>query len=104
MKFDIYNLAKANEEYRKILYTDKYFQYVVMNLKADQDIPTEKHKGTQNIQVVSGFAIVKVHNKVINLLAGQSVIIPPETYHYVKNGSHELELKLISIYTPPEHH
>jgi mannose-6-phosphate isomerase-like protein (cupin superfamily) len=78
-------------------------QLVLMSLKPDEDIPEETHANTtQFIRVEEGTASVIVNDRKNKLLPGDSIIIPPGTKHYVKNIS-ESDLKLYTIYSPPEH-
>jgi len=94
----------ANKHYRKVIYTDKYMQLVLMSLKPGEDIPVETHNNvTQFIRIESGNGIAIIKNKKIPLKAGISVIISPKQKHYLKNNSKTNPLKLYTIYSPPEH-
>jgi len=64
----------------------------------------EIHKNTdQFIRVESGTGIAIISNKKYKLKDGIGIIIPSNTYHEIKNTSKTTELKLYSIYAPPEH-
>lgn len=96
-----------NEKYRKMLFTSRKtknmgFQVGVMSLKKGEDIPLEKHHGYQFIVVLKGTAIAIVNKNEQKIKKGESIVIPPNTYHYVKNGGRG-ELKLYTVYVPPEH-
>jgi mannose-6-phosphate isomerase-like protein (cupin superfamily) len=78
-----------------------------MSLNPMEDIPLEKHNGTQFIRIESGAGFVK-HNKngiiyKIQLKDGISINIPPKTKHYITNTSKKKPLKLYSLYSPPQH-
>ena len=90
-----------NNKFRNVLYTDDNFQLVLMSV-AD-DIPEEKHSGTQFIRIEKGMGVARIGNMRFNLKDGDCVIVPPNTLHYIKNTGNS-DLKLYSIYTPPEHH
>jgi len=93
-----------NEYYRKVLSTEKQMQLVVMSLKPEEDIPEEVHEGTnQFIRIESGEARVIVEGEEFSLKDNDIIIIPTGKKHYVKNTSEEKDLKLYSIYAPPEH-
>lgn len=92
-----------NENYRKVLFTGKNMQLVVMSLKKGEDIPMEVHPHIdQFIRVEKGNAYVKIGKEEFNLSDDDVVIVPAGQEHYVKNTGEE-ELKLYTIYTPPEH-
>lgn len=93
-----------NEYYRKVLYTGKMMQLVVMSLKPGEDIPAEVHEDIdQFIRVEEGEALVRIGSEEMQLSDDDVVIIPAGEEHYVKNTSESEDLKLYSIYTPPEH-
>lgn len=91
-----------NTYYRKVLSTNKFQQLVVMSLKPGEDIPLESHDGSQFIRIESGRGIAKTNKKNTRLKDGMSIIIPPNTKHYIKNTTKK-PLKLYSVYSPPQH-
>lgn len=114
------HITLENDDYRRVIYTNNEFQLVLMSLKPGETIPNEKHEiGTQFIRVESGLAMVNIHHsiKVENRLEyfvekthlledGMSIIIPSGVYHEVINDEvlgKFMDLKLYSIYIPPEH-
>jgi mannose-6-phosphate isomerase-like protein (cupin superfamily) len=102
-KIDIEQKTLTNKAYRKVLVTTKQMQLVVMNLPILEDIPEEVHKvTTQFIKVEKGNALVIVSGKNYKLTDGDSIMIPANTKHYVKNIGNA-NLLLYNIYSPPEH-
>lgn len=104
---DIEKETIKNKHYRKVLYTDKYQQLVVMSLEPGEDLPLEVHNGSQFIRVESGRGYVKQYNgkqtyKTL-LKDGISIDIPPNVKHYITNTSKTEPLKMYSVYSPPEH-
>ena len=93
-----------NKFYRKILYTDKFMQLVLMSIEPNDEIPLEKHTGSQFIRIEDGTGFLRKgkSGKKIILKDGISVNIPPNTLHHVKNTGKKA-IKLYSIYSPPEH-
>jgi mannose-6-phosphate isomerase-like protein (cupin superfamily) len=87
---NIEDSSLKNNYYRKVLFTTKNMQLVVMSLLPDENIPLEIHKDHDQ------FIKIEILQK------GDCIIIPNNTYHEIKNiGS--VKLKLFTIYTPPEH-
>ncbi|MBD3318739.1 cupin domain-containing protein [Candidatus Woesearchaeota archaeon] len=92
-----------NEFYRKVLYTGKKMQLVVMSLKVGDDIPSEVHPDIdQFIRVETGKALVTIDGNEMTLEDDDIVIVPAGSEHYVKNSG-DKPLKIYTIYTPPEH-
>ena len=104
-KGNIETLTLKNKFYRKVLYTVSHsLQLVVMSLKPQEDIGMEKHPSTsQFIRVEKGKGIAIIKNKLYHLKNGDSIIIPPNTYHNIINTSESTDLKLYTIYSPPHH-
>ena len=105
-KGNIEQITIHNNNYRKVLNTTPTQQLVIMALKQDEDIPKEKHNGTQFIRVETGTGVAYVYTKSgnlkhrYNLSDGSAIVIPPDTFHYIKSTGN---LKLYTIYSPPEH-
>jgi len=101
-KNNIDKLTTNNNNYRKVLYTTKQLQLVLMSLKPKQEIGTELHKNTtQFIRVEEGSGNAIVNNIKYKLTKNTAIIIPNNTSHTIiagKNG-----LKIYTIYSPPEH-
>lgn len=92
----------ANEDYRRVLYTAKHAQLVVMSLQAGEEIGEEAHELDQFIRVEEGSARVILDGEAHDLASDDAVIIPEGVRHNVINTG-EGKLKLYTIYTPPEH-
>lgn len=101
MSFDLENKTIKNKYYRKVIQTTPQMQLVLMHLLETEDIPSETHRGkTQFIRVEKGKISVTLENSKITLSDGESIIIPPNTKHYVKCIE---DCHLYTIYSPPEH-
>lgn len=97
-----------NSNYRKVLNTTRDQQLVVMSLLPGEDIPLEQHDGSQFIRIEGGTGVVRIYKgrklaKTIRVKDGSSVVIPSRTKHMIANTSKNKDLKLYSIYTPPQH-
>ena len=95
-----------NKNFRKVLYTGKHSQLVLMKLNPKEEIGMEMHKNVdQFIRIEKGSAtaiIGKENHKTFKLKKEYFIIIPAGTYHNIINTGRS-ELKLYSIYSPPNH-
>lgn len=100
---DIEKDTVDNENFRKVLYTGKNIQLVLMSLKPGEDIGDEVHPNTdQFFRVDSGKGKVIINGKETTIKDGSAIIIPQGARHNVINNSKK-DLKLYSLYSPPEH-
>jgi mannose-6-phosphate isomerase-like protein (cupin superfamily) len=93
-----------NKLFRKVLYTGKHAQLVVMCLEPGEEIGEEVHGHVdQFFRIEQGKArfIFRKRTKVI-ARNGDAVIVPAGTLHNVQNAAKET-LKLYTIYSPPNH-
>ncbi len=96
--------TKENTNFRKVLFTGPQSQLVVMSLKPGEDIGEEVHNDIdQFIRIEEGEAKVVLDGKETEIKDDWATVIPAGTRHNVINTSQEKELKLYTIYSPPEH-
>jgi mannose-6-phosphate isomerase-like protein (cupin superfamily) len=94
----------GNSNFRRVLYTGKHSQLVLMNLKPGEEIGEEVHKTVdQFFRFEKGEGIVSIDGVKHKVADGDAVIIPAGARHNVTNTSKTAELKLYTIYSPPEH-
>jgi len=95
----------ANNYFRKVLFTGKYAQLVVMCLQPGEEIGNEVHKKVDQFFRIEEGAARFVLNGTEKRLAkdGDAVIIPAGTFHNVINTSKTEKLKLYTVYSPPNH-
>jgi mannose-6-phosphate isomerase-like protein (cupin superfamily) len=100
---DIEKLAKENKNFRKVLYTAKKSQLVVMNLLPNEDIGMEVHKDVDQILFfVEGSGEAMVAGKTWKIKKGDVVFVPAGSQHnFINTG--KTDLKIYTIYSPPEH-
>ena len=91
-----------NENYRKVLYTAKNSQLVLMTIQPGDEIGLETHDLDQFIRIEAGKATVSLDGVEHSLEDDWAVVIPAGTAHNVVNVGDE-PLRLYSIYSPPEH-
>jgi mannose-6-phosphate isomerase-like protein (cupin superfamily) len=93
-----------NTDFRRVLYTGNNSQLVLMSLKPLEEIGMEVHKGIdQFFRFEKGEGKVVIDGVEHNVKDGDAVIVPAGAHHNVVNTSKKLELKLYTIYSPPEH-
>ncbi len=101
----ITNIEKAtleNTDYRRVLYTAKNSQLVLMHIQPGDEIGEETHHLDQFIRIEEGEATVTLDGVDHALSAEFAVVIPAGTRHNVVNSG-DIGLKLYSLYSPPEH-
>jgi mannose-6-phosphate isomerase-like protein (cupin superfamily) len=99
---DIESITDKNEDYRKVLYTAKHSQLVVMSLKSKEEIGMESHKPDQFIRVEKGSGEVVINGVTTPVEAGFAAIFPGGSKHNVINTGSST-MKLYTIYSPPNH-
>jgi mannose-6-phosphate isomerase-like protein (cupin superfamily) len=105
MKGFVTNIEKDtldNNFFRKVLYTAKHLQLVLMSLDAHEEIGEETHHLDQFIRVETGEGKAVLNSKEYKIGDGSAIVIPAGVKHNIINTSNE-RLKLYSIYAPPEH-
>lgn len=101
---DIEKVTEGNENFRKVLYTGKYAQLVVMSLKPGEEIGMEVHMTVdQFFRFESGEGKVIIDGVEYQVKDDFAVIVPAGSEHNVINTSQTENLKLYTIYSPPNH-
>lgn len=107
MKGYIENIEKktlANSFFREVLFTGKNAQLVVMSLKSGEEIGMEVHNNVdQFFRFEKGTGKVIIDGEEYSIANGSAVIVPAGSWHNVINSSSNEELKLYTIYSPPNH-
>ncbi len=99
---DIESIAIDNEDFRRVLYTARNCQLVVMTLKPEEDIGAEVHKLDQFFRVEAGRGEAVLDGVTTTIEPGYAVIVPAGTRHNIINTGTE-PLKLYTLYAPPNH-
>jgi mannose-6-phosphate isomerase-like protein (cupin superfamily) len=102
---NIEKLTTKNNFFRKVLFTGKHTQLVVMSLLPGEEIGTEVHKKVdQFFRIEAGRAKFVFNGKEVHLAkADDAIIVPAGTIHNVINPSKTEKLKLYTLYSPPNH-
>ncbi len=102
-KNNIESLVLENENFRKVVYTAKFSQLVVMSLKPKEEIGFEIHDVDQFFRFEQGSGKVVIDETEYTVGNGDAVIIPAGSKHNVINTSDTSPLKLYTLYCPPHH-
>ena len=93
-----------NTDFRRVLYTGKHSQLVLMSLKPGEEIGSEVHRDVdQFFRFEAGNGKVVIDDVEHEISDGDAVIVPAGAKHNVVNTSKRANLRLYTIYSPPEH-
>jgi mannose-6-phosphate isomerase-like protein (cupin superfamily) len=93
-----------NKNFRKVLYTSKHMQLVLMSLKPGEEIGLETHLTIdQFFRFESGQGKCIIDRNEYKVENGDVIIVPAGSKHNVINTDSKKELKMYTIYTPPNH-
>ena len=100
---DVLRQVRENENFRRVLFTTERSQLVLMSLKPNEEIGEEVHEGIDQVLAFAdgeGEAVIEGQRSPVR--AGTVVVVPGGTRHnFINTGS--TALKLVTVYTPPEH-
>jgi len=100
---NIEKLTRENEFFRKVLYTAKNSQLVLMALKPGEEIGEEVHHLDQFLRIEVGHGKAVLDGAEHDIEDGSAIVVPAGTKHNFINTSSSESLKLYTIYSPPEH-
>lgn len=101
---DIEKLTTENENFRKVLYTTKRSQLVLMSLLPGEEIGAEVHsENDQFFRFETGEGNVLVNETNYEVRDGSAVIVPAGAEHNVTNTSDSEPLRFYTIYSPAHH-
>lgn len=99
---DIEGLSVGNTDFRRVLYTAKHCQLVLMALKPGEEIGAEVHKLDQFFRVEEGAGEAVLDGVRTTIRAGFAVVVPAGANHNIVNTG-KVPLKLYTLYAPPNH-
>lgn len=99
---DIDQETRSNEDYRRVLYTAKNSQLVLMSIEPGDEIGMEVHELDQFIRFEAGTGETILGEETHQIKADHALVIPAGLSHNVINTG-DVPLKLYSVYSPPEH-
>jgi len=93
-----------NANFRKVLYTGKHSQLVLMSLKPNEEIGMEVHPDNdQFFRFEKGMGKCIIDGNSYDVEDGSAIIVPAGAEHNVINVSSTEDLKLYTIYSPAHH-
>ena len=93
-----------NENFRKVVYTSKHSQLVLMTLAPNEEIGMEVHQDNdQFFRFEKGTGKVIIDGNEYDIKDGSAVVVPAGAQHNVINVSNADKLKLYTIYSPAHH-
>jgi mannose-6-phosphate isomerase-like protein (cupin superfamily) len=93
-----------NTDFRKVLYTAKHCQLVLMSLNPKEEICMEIHTDNdQFFRFEKGSGKVVIDSNEYLVSDGSAIIVPAGASHNVINTSETEPLKLYTIYSPAHH-
>ena len=94
----------ANNNFRKVLYTGKHSQLVLMSLAPKEEIGMEVHEeNDQFFRFEKGQGKCVIDGNEYELKDGVAVVVPAGAEHNIINTSTTEELKIYTIYSPAHH-
>lgn len=106
MKGFVSNIEDAtleNNYFRKVLFTAKNSQLVVMCLEPSQEIGDEVHEVDQFFRCETGWGKAVLDGKEFEFKDGWVIVIPAGVHHNIVNLSDIEPLRLYTLYCPPHH-
>ena len=100
---DIEEMTEGNADFRRVLYTGKNLQLVLMSIEPGDEIGEEVHPdGDQFFRVEKGEGEVWIDGRKTAIAADVAFLIPAGARHNVVNTGDE-RLQVYTLYAPPEH-
>lgn len=95
--------TQENDNFRRVLFTGKNSQLVVMSIPPGGEVGEETHKFTeQTLFFLSGIGEGVFDDKSFPIVPGDVVVVTPGTKHNFKNIGNQ-DLKIFTTYAPPNH-
>jgi mannose-6-phosphate isomerase-like protein (cupin superfamily) len=96
-------LTEENEDFRRVLYTGRHLQLVLMALKPGEEIGEEVHEDRdQFFRIEDGNGHVVIDGARHAIEDDDAILVPAGARHNVINTGRGT-LKLYTLYGPPEH-
>ena len=100
---DIEELTEKNDDFRRVLYTGKNLQLVLMSIEPGGEIGEEVHNDRdQFFRVEKGKGEVVIDGHRAKIKGDNAIIVPAGARHNVMNTG-DKPLQLYTLYAPPEH-
>jgi mannose-6-phosphate isomerase-like protein (cupin superfamily) len=101
---NIERYVMENVNFRQVLYTSIHMQIVLMTLKPGEEIGEEIHNASdQFFRFESGTGKCTINGNEYSVNEGDAIVVPAGAKHNVVNTGKAGELKMYTIYGPPNH-
>jgi mannose-6-phosphate isomerase-like protein (cupin superfamily) len=99
MTLPVVDLARENDEFRKVLWTGDKTQLVLMAIPEGDEVHL---RHDQHLYFVAGTDLARIGDVETNIADGDVRIVPSGVFHNFRNTESGM-LKLFTTYSPPEH-
>lgn len=100
---DIEKMTEQNSDFRRVLYTGRQLQLVLMTIRPGEDIGEEVHRDRdQFFRVEDGKGEVWIDGHKTTIEGDSGIVVPAGARHNIRNTG-EVPLRLYTLYGPPEH-
>jgi mannose-6-phosphate isomerase-like protein (cupin superfamily) len=100
---DIEEMTEHNSDFRRVLYTGRRLQLVLMSIEPGEDIGEEVHPDRdQFFRVEKGQGEVWIDGRRTKIKSDVAIVVPAGARHNITNTG-DKPLKLYTLYGPPEH-
>lgn len=100
---DIEAATTANRDFRKVLYTGRHLQLVLMSLAAGEEIGAETHAThDQFFRIEAGEGRIVIDGSARSVGDGDAIVVPAGARHNLINTG-DRPLSLYTLYGPPNH-
>jgi mannose-6-phosphate isomerase-like protein (cupin superfamily) len=100
---DIEDMTEQNSDFRRVLYTGKQLQLVLMAIQPGEEIGEEVHPDRdQFFRIEDGKGEVSIDGHTTRIESDSAILVPAGARHNIRNTGKE-PLKLYTLYGPPEH-
>lgn len=100
---DVMKATLANQDFRRVLYTGKHLQLVLMTLRPGEEIGAEVHEDRdQFFRFEEGCGAVDIDGVANPVEDDFAVVVPAGARHNVRNTG-DKPLRFYTLYGPPEH-
>ncbi|MBA4337056.1 cupin domain-containing protein [bacterium] len=101
---NIENATLENENFRKVLYTGKHSQLVLMSVKPKDELGMEVHADNdQFFRFEHGEGKCIIDGNEYAVKDGSAIVVPAGAQHNIINVSETEDLRLYTIYSPAHH-
>lgn len=100
---DLEDMTELNTDFRRVLYTGRHIQLVLMALQPGDEIGEETHRDTdQFFRVEEGRGEAWIDGQKTKIKGDDGIVVPAGAKHNIKNTGTKV-LKLYTLYSPPQH-